>query len=329
MNATAFSMLGQSVIAARVIQGIFFLSVAGFLTWHFSQRIRSSATLAALIGFLAVIIIGNTFTYPSWNSYALGFLGVLLYLQSLISSQRQKMPLILTAGFLIALSCFSKLNFGAYFACGVVADIIRQIILAKGVTAGASTTIRRSLRDGLCFIAPFVFCSVLFLISYRMYLSETVYQLLVYPFVTMKEHRIISFNSSSSPRYIIAAAVPLIWIGFRSNILYFTKPSRTTVVGFSAIFLLLLLFKGVGVFIPSQLPKLALILPLATFVSGCFAKVNNLDRTEFIVLMIFSCFLHYLFTRADEWHFMPLLPLATLLLPIVVNKCRQSTDNKG
>ena len=41
INAIAFSVLGQSVISARIIQSVFFLSVAGFLTWHLSQRIRS------------------------------------------------------------------------------------------------------------------------------------------------------------------------------------------------------------------------------------------------------------------------------------------------
>ena len=328
INAIAFSVLGQSVISARIIQSVFFLSVTGFLTWHLSQRIRSSTALAALIGFLAVITIGDNFTYVSWNAFALGFIGLLLYLQSLISSPRHKAPLILTAGFMIALSCFSKINFGAYFACGVVADMIRQIILVRGAATGGSTTMRRSLIDGFYFFLPFVFCSVVFLFSFRMCLSEAVYQAFVYPFAAMQGTHYISF-SKNSLRYVIAAVMPLLWIGFRSDILHFAKPSRISVAGFSAIFFLLLLFIGAGVFIPDQWSQLALIVPCATFASGIFIKENNLDRTEFIALMIYAFFLHYVFTRAEEFHFRPLLPLVTLLLPVVANKFQASTDNKG
>jgi len=328
MNAIAFSVLGQSVISARIVQSVFFLFVAGFLTWHLSQRIRSSAVLAAFIGFLAIITIGNTFTYTSWNAYALGFMGLILYLQSLTSSPRYKAPLILAAGFMIALSCFTKINFGAYFACGVVADMIRQIILVRGAATGEGTIMRRSLIDGCCFIVPFVCCSAVFLFAYRMCLSEALYQAFVYPFAAMTGHRALSF-SSQSPRAVIAAMMPLIWIGFRSDILYFTRPSRNSVAGFSAIFFLLLLFIGTGVFIPEQWSQLALMVPLATFASGCFVKGNNLERTEFIALMIYAFFLHYLFSRAEEVHFRPLLPLVTLLLPVVVNKCQPSADHKG
>jgi hypothetical protein len=123
--------------------------------------------------------------------------------------------------------------------------------------------------------------------------------------------------------------MPLLWIGFRSDILHFAKPSRISVAGFSAIFFLLLLFIGAGVFTPDQWSRLALIVPCATFASGIFIKENNLDRTEFIVLMIYAIFLHYVFSRAEEFHFRPLLPLATLLLPAVANKSQASTDNKG
>jgi hypothetical protein len=328
MNAIAFSVLGQSIISARIIQCVFYLAVASFLTYHLSQRIRASATIVASIGFMAIITIGNNFTHASWNAYALGFLGVLIYLQSIISPNRHKSLLILSSGFLIALSCFSKLNFGAYFACGVLADMVRQLILARGVTAGATTTLRGFLCDSVYFLLPFVFCSVVFLFSFRMCLSEAVYQTIVYPFAAMKEHRIRSF-SSQSPRYLVAAVMPLVWLAFRSDLLLFSKPSRTSLVGFSAIFFLLLLFIGIGLYIPHQLPKLALTVPLATFVAGCFIKENHLDRTELIALLVYSFFLHYLFSRADESHFIPLLPLVTLLFPVVINQYHQSVGKKG
>jgi len=327
MNATAFYILGQSVISARLIQGIFYLLVIVFLLRYFFQRIKFSATFAALIGFLGVIIIGKTFTLVCWNSFALGFLGILMYLQSAISSHKRRMALMLISGFLIALSVFSKLNFGVYFAFGVAADMIRQIVLSRNGTKVKRDTTRRFLRDSFCFILPFVLCSIFFVISYRMCLSEALYQILIYPATIVKDHRIISFKFYLHFRYIIAALMPLIWIGIRSNFISCNNISQITAIWVLVILLLLLIFIGIGVFIPSKWPTLALIIPLATFVSGCLA--NDLDRTEFIALMTYSLFLHYLFTRADDMHFVVLMPITTLLLPNVVDKWQKYSDNKG
>lgn len=204
MNAMVFSILGTSVISARILQALFFVVVVVCIAWHFTRHVRSSTTFAMLISFVAVLIIGKTFKYSYWNSLALGFLGLLFYLQTIRLSGKSRIPLLLISGFLIALSCLSKLNFGIYFAFAVVTGEIREVVLALRKD-GKRDGVRKSLLSMVCFLSPILLCSAIFLISYRIYLSETITQILLFPANHLEQHRIISFSSSSHPRYILEA----------------------------------------------------------------------------------------------------------------------------
>jgi len=125
LNAAAFSILGRSVVAARVMADLFYIGVLLLTVWFFSSRYRSGGPLVPAAVLLVAASIGNLITMPLWPGLSLSLAALLTYLCSQ-NLHRYRLWAVVGSGILAALAMLSRINFGAYAAAVVVLDLLLQ-----------------------------------------------------------------------------------------------------------------------------------------------------------------------------------------------------------
>lgn len=301
----AFSLLGPSVVSARILQGCLYVLVVIVLFLGFRALLSQGRLFILNLVLISSILIANAFTYVWWNAYALAFLGLWLYLFGLQNRGRQPVFLI-ASGFLIGLACLAKLNFGSYAVLGVF------IGLAIDTWRNRS----RGIRNLLFFLLPVSLCFLAYLIPYGFAAMEVVNQILIYPSQGLEQHRILTLPDGLN-RYgsLISAVFPLIWMGLRSverNLSW----DRCALFAFSSSAFCLAALFVIGTHDQRLLPKFFLI--TTTILILLEIVFSRLENGEFTILLVYSLFTNYFLSRMDAGHFTVLVPLAVILLPYLL-----------
>ncbi|MEE8508296.1 MAG: hypothetical protein V3T07_04465, partial [Myxococcota bacterium] len=241
LNAAVFSVLGESVVSARLLQGALFLAVVGGLMLHVTRQVGASTPL----GVLAVLIVGKTFKATGWNPFAVGFLGFLVYLRSSSASTRSRYLLLVLSGLLIGLALTFKLNFAAYFVLAIGLDLLREPFLASDARARRQS-LRQALLGGLCVAVPILLCGAGLLAWYGAAVHELVSQALLFPAGPVQIHRRLTLHHPTQLRFLMAALLPPVWIAIRSGRLRLERPSRSTWATAGGLLALGLFLAGVG-----------------------------------------------------------------------------------
>jgi hypothetical protein len=315
LNAAVFSLLGESVVAARVLQSAFFLAVLGGLVLLALRDFSAVSAKGWLVSLAAALVVGKTFSMALWNAYALGFLGFLAYLLARPpATARRRLLLVGLSGLLIGLSVSARLNFPFYFCVAIGLDLLREGSVALRA-AGTERRVREWALRVACFAAPLAACVVGFLVLYRPALPDLVEQSFLFYLGPVMEHRRRTFFAPQL-RFVLMALLPPIWIALRAGGLRLDRPRRSDLATIGGLLALALVIVAIGIRSPLAWPNVASALVVAvTFVAGW--RTPALQRDEFVGLLAYACFLHYGFTRADGAHFVTLLPIAATLIPAV------------
>ena len=150
MNAAAFSLLGRSAVAERLVADVFFIGVLLLTAWFFSSRYRTSGPLVPVAVLLVAASIGALVTMPSWLGLSLALAALLTYLCSQ-GLEQHRLWVVAGAGVLTGLAILTRINFGGYAAAVIVLDLLLQRVrgLHDGPRADGISLLPHSPRSRL------------------------------------------------------------------------------------------------------------------------------------------------------------------------------------
>src|SRR4030095_4389994 len=125
LNAGVFSLLGQSVVAPRLVADVFFIGIVLLTAWFFSSRYRTSGPLVPAAVLLVAASIGALVTMPPWQGFSLALAALLTYLCSQ-GLRQHRLWVVAGSGVLAGLAVLSRINFGGYAAAVIVLDLLLQ-----------------------------------------------------------------------------------------------------------------------------------------------------------------------------------------------------------
>ena len=120
-----FSLIGRSVVAARLVADIFYVGVLLLTSWFFTSRYRTAGPLVPAAVLVVAASIGAVVTMPSWEGFSLSLAALLTYLCSQ-SVPRHRLWVVAGAGVLTGLAILCRINFGGYAAAVIVLDLLLQ-----------------------------------------------------------------------------------------------------------------------------------------------------------------------------------------------------------
>src|SRR4030095_7858380 len=155
LNAAAFSLLGQSVVAPRLVADVFFIGIVLLTAWFFSSRYRTSGPLVPAAVLLVAASIGALVTMPPWQGFSLALAALLTYLCSQ-GLRQHRLWVVAGAGVLAGLAVLSRINFGGYAAAVIVLDLLLQRV--RGLDDGPRADSTSLLPTFAAFAAPAAIC---------------------------------------------------------------------------------------------------------------------------------------------------------------------------
>ncbi len=313
LNSWVFDLLGASVVSARLLQALLYVLFLGALFLHFRRVGDLGLSTSLAFTLAATLFIGKAFIQPWWPAYALCALGLLLYLHAESADPLKRGAVLAISGLFTGLACLARLNFGSYIAGAVLVATLVPDCEERHTEPRAMA--KRLLECCLCAF-PIAVCAAAYLLTREGLDRAALEQLLSHATSGLGTRRMLPIDISHTPftaflLAVCAAALPLVWLSLRS-----AGASGRTQGGTG---MRLALFAAVGVTLvltaggnyPGVLRAMAIYTALSLVLARLFGA--PVSRQEFAVLMSYSFFLHYFFSRADESHFAPLLPLIPVL----------------
>ncbi|MCI0605098.1 hypothetical protein L0156_19095 [bacterium] len=303
LNSLSFYCMGMSAISARILQE--FLFAAFLIGCYFGFKIVSSrgSYFSVSLTLISSILAARVFTYAWWNPYALGLIGMLLYL---FSVKKRSSVLLFASGTMIGLASLGKLNFGSYMAAGILSAFATEAL--RGSTGVPPVTQAKRL---CYFLLPVLGCFLFYLVPYGAFAKEVLYQIVIFPSQSLEQHRILSLPEGLQGYGVLFAAVfPLIWMIFRS-IQVASKIDLCAVIAFLASILSMEILSFVGTQYQHLLPQF-IVLTGFILILLQFA-FHRVEESEFALLMAYVFFTNYFLSRIDPPHFSVLIPLGIFL----------------
>ncbi len=310
LHAAVFSLLGVSVVSARLLADMFFLGLLLVVVWFFSSRYRPSEPLVPAAVLLVAASIGGMVTMPVWQGFSLALAALLVYLSSQ-GLERYRLWVVAGSGVLTGLALVSRINFGGYVAAVVMLDVLLRRVPGFDDRHGAGPEPTKETL--LAFALPAagcvaVVCLGVYGTDVGVGLSEFV----------LTAQRLMALRGFLDLRLDIDVAsailLPPLWFSFhilKGNSRLPAKAFVPAAVGLALLTVALLGKSHVWV------APLVVALEIAAVI--LFQRfVHRLDRGELGVLLFFCCVLHYFLSRADWDHFRVLPVVAALLGSLLV-----------
>jgi hypothetical protein len=319
INTLSFSLFGESVISVRIVQIIFYLISIVTLSIYFKNfsgvnENKIYKTLVFPLSLVSSVFLGSMLIRPYSNAYFLCFIGLIIYLLSFHIPNKYEIQLLLLAGLFLGLGCLVKLNFGLYIFTAILANFVYESIWLNKLRGW-----RINFYKIFMFTLPIVICFLMYLFSYRENLGILIDQVLIFPSHHLEAHRIMSLTSKS----ILLGIFPFIYFSLRSNFFVDKRFNYQLFLPISITFILFIIIYWSNINAQNFLPKLSIIIFVLLILLQAF--INSLTRDELIILLCYSLFTHYFFSRSDDFHYHPVLSLIPLLIP----SCLLITDNKS
>ena len=312
LNSWAFRILGESVIAAKLVSIIIYLCmVLGFYCYYSSLAHRSRTTIIICTLGSAYLTLFSLI-HTKWIAYAFSALAFIVYLTGDRYSAHKSRILLIVSGLLTGCALLSKLNCGAYVFAAVILGLLCSLLLGKANKPAIANLFWYSL--------PVSLCLSLYFANHYGHLTEVFEQIVLFPGRDLGEYRIISlahreesFISLLDDFAIVYLNLvfPLIW--FHLQLVKLNKKLSSTV--FVPLYLALVILPAclIAEFqSPLLLPKL-FVLPLIG-ITICQFSTRALPSSQFATLCGYSLFLHYYLSRSDSSHYVPLLFFVIVLL---------------
>ena len=317
VNAAAFTLLGRTVLAARLVTAVLYVALLLLAIRFLRLQLTRTPTLLPITALLFTASIGSAVNLPVFSGFALSLSTLLLYLGA-PTVQRNYLPAVFASGVLAGVALLYRVNFGGYAVAVIAIDLL---LPDDSQPAVLWRTI--SFKPVIAFFVPFA--TTIAAICLWIFGAKTgiaVSQFVVTAQKLMALRGFITLRLSAD----LACAVLLpcawfFWQSFRSSDVLSPKTFVAAVLGMSI--LLLALVRGSSV---SVVP----IVIVFEFAAVIFVHlfVYRLRRAELSIVLYFCCLLHYFLSRA-EWMHWRLLPIAAALLVPFLFRFRATHSERG
>jgi len=303
VTAAAFNLLGRTVIATRILNGVVYILVLVLLNRILARRFQRSGPTVAMTLVLLAAALGRAIALPAWPGFGLSAVALLVYFLAQEDSLFPWLTLALS-GALTGLALLYRVNFGGYVVLVVAADLMIDF----DRIGWRRRHWRQPLFNGATFVVPMLAClSTLCLGIYGNRLPEGIAEFTLTSQKIMLQSGFIDLTWSLP----LAAAFlfPPVWF-FLYLVSSTGRLSWRVLPAFAFGFGLLTLAVAYG-----QHASVVAILVLCELagVIGLHVLVMHLPRLERGFLFFYVLQLHYYLSRADIFHW-KFLPFAAVLL---------------
>ena len=298
LNAAFFLIFGQTILAQRFVQAAFYIAVLVAADRLLRSKFVARRHIAAYSVLLLAVAIGPKLLLPSWVGAAISVLALFAYLFDPASTRY-----VAGAGLLTALALGCRVNFGAYVAFVIAADLAVDWL----------NTRRLNWRLAAAFLGALAASfTALCLLWYGRNIGAAIEQCLITP---ARQHAGLRFlDLPPTAGVALAVVFPSAWFCVRLVLGKEQFPRRAIiplVLGLAWVLLARVLYSD---------PHVAYLVVLCEIASVLFLHlfVYRLERFEFCVVLFFACYVHYFLSRAADSHWEILVCVASLLFPYLV-----------
>ena len=307
LHSWAFGILGESVIASKVIGIVIYICLLACLYYYYrGYKHHAWQTVVFLVALSGYFLLFNL-TKTKWIAYAISFLALAIYLISCQAKRNKESKadlFLVCSGIAAGLAILAKLNCGAYLFLGICCGLASDWLFERDK--------KYHLQRLAYFILPVITCLGLYLIAHIGHLPALIDQVIVFPGEELGQHRIISLANKDDlwhqllPDFgavYLTVTFPLIWFHLRLVKLDRRISKKALMPLYIAIAIAPLLF--IAEFqTPALLPKL-FIYPFLGVIA-CQLWVKAIATQQFAILCTYALYLHYYLSRADSSHYSPL-----------------------
>jgi hypothetical protein len=307
LNAAAFIVLGQTVMAPRVAAGMLFVVVLLLALWFFRSRYRSDPLVPAAV-LLVAVTAGTALPMPVWPGFVISLAALMVYLISR-EGGRNRRWLVVLSGLVAGTAVLCRVNFGGYAVFVIALDFLRRSLL-DGVGG-----FRSRLKSEVPMIAAFALPLVLFCLGVSLWIYGSRVGVGLSQFVVLAQ-RMMTRGRFLDLRLDVAFPVTLPFLWFFVRLLKgadtFVVRSIVPVVLGAGVLMLVLAGGRQPTIVPIVVAvEVALVLFMHVF-------LRRLDAMELNILLFYCCLLHYYLSRADQAHWRLIPVTGALLLPFLV-----------
>ncbi len=309
LNAGIYLILGRTILGQRLLEAGFYV-----LTIAAGHRFLRSRFPGARIGvecttILLAVVIGPRLLLPSFLGFSFSLLAVLAYFSSR-GAAGASWPKAAVAGALTGLALLSRVNFGAYAAAAIMADLALLRLLKRQNDRSEQVGARRYWLTWVAFLSSVLICWIgIYLLVTGAHLAGAIQQSIIFPQHEVMGLRFVPLDLT--PGLALAVVFPCIWFSVRmfAGTNTITRKALVPLL-LGAIVLAIVWLQGWKAPVARNVVLTELI-----FVVLLDVFVRRLQRVEMALIVFFVCNLHYYLSRADALHWIFLPVIAVLLVP--------------
>jgi hypothetical protein len=309
--AATFSLLGKSVVAARLIAALLYIAVLLLATRLFRTQFEPSGPFIPAAVLLLAAGTATVITFPAWPGFALSLVALLVYLCSKGTGPYRLWSMVIT-GVLMAAALLCRINFGAYAVMVVAVDFFLQSWPLEELRQGR-ISFRPDFTAMFAFAVPLVLTSAgfcLWLYGKNIGVAFSEFVVSAQKLMAVRGFFKVQFAEGS----VCALALPPAWFFFRMLKGAERIPLKALVPPVFIICILALVLVGgshLSVAVSVVALEVAAVVLLHVF-------VYPLERSELCILLFYTGLLHYYMSRPDWSHWRVLPIVVALLLPLLV-----------
>ncbi len=318
--AEGFRLVAPSFLIARIFSCVLFVAIIAAAAHFFRisfyplRRLAPFMALPAAIaaaGMPIAVLRSPLLDYAAWPGFALALLSLLTYLISGNPSGREGSWLVI-AGFFGGVSTLVRFNFGPYVLFVILADILLAALL-QGTISSIGSRLGSALRKAILYVIPFGAVNLAFYVV--VYGSDAViapFRIVMYSAQVMGSSRAFErLGPDTSTLFFLL--FPCLWIAARKIIEVDRLDGAATIpIASGAVLTAFAL-------VCRARPSVALWFPVFSFllVIAMHVFVFRLHRAALVLLLLYTCMLHYFLSRADYLHAALLVPVVALTIPFL------------
>jgi len=313
LYAAVFSLVGKSIISARLIGVFLYIAVLCLAAAFFRVQFPRWFTLVPGCVLLMALSIGGGLDVPGWPGLALSLVAFLTYHLAQTLS-RNRIAVTAISGLLTGAAILYRVNFGGYVAISIAVDILLRWWPESGQRF-TRERLRSAMASAVAYGAPlavvfFGFCFLVYGQGTGRAISEFVIN--TQKFMLLRGFIKLRYSSESACWVML----PCTWFFFHMLRGSRALPLKAFVPAAFALANFLLVIAW------ANRPSIAWTAFLLEIASVLFLHlfIYRLRPAELSILLLFCGQLHYCLSRWDFYHSRWFLVIFVLLLPFQIFK---------
>ena len=308
----AFRLLGESVVAYRIVQTAAYLVVVAAVAWLAARRSSGAGSKWAIAA--ALLLNMRLSDLQSATALMWLMLALVAVLEGTHRRGSARCGHFFAAGVCVGSLAMTRLNFALYFGVACVLDAVTVVVIDRTVEAK-----RVVLRDCAWMACPAVAVVAAILLLWGGPVGDLARQIIVVPSRALLDYALtpVPDHISASALFwfantgVLAIALPIAWLATRASgegdATWSWRLWALTAVGVLASLC-------VGRWRPTALPLFAAGLVIVLLFARL--RLQWLKRDEWFVLLVLALQEHYTLSRPDGPHFIALFPTIAAAIAI-------------